>query len=114
LSRIDVCVPAELADDITQCPGIEVTSTRRSGTWQIASDVLSSASLTISLLQGPETLAYLAGRLQSLLHRRRGKQSTVDVDAVGPGGEMRLTINGDADLAEITELLRNTVFGSDE
>jgi hypothetical protein len=36
------------------------------------------------------------------------------VDAVGPGGEMRLTINGDADLAEITELLRNTVFGSDE
>lgn len=114
MSTIDVCVPAELIDEASPYPGIRVASARRSGSWQIASDVLAGASLTITLLQGPQTLAYLAERLHGLIHRRRGNQETIHVDAVGPGGEMRLTIVGDADLAKLTELLRTTVFGSDE
>ena len=114
MASIEVSVPADLAEALNGAVGIAPARGRRSGTWQIMADVVAGATVTISLLQAPQTLADVASRLQSLLKRQTSKSRAIQLDAKGPGGEMRLTISDTTELSEITELLRNTIFHIEE
>ena len=93
MASIEVSVPADLAEALNGAVGIAPARGRRSGTWQIMADVVAGATVTISLLQAPQTLADVASRLQSLLKRQTSKSRAIQLDAKGPGGEMRLTIS---------------------
>ncbi len=113
MASIELTVPEELATALAGIPGVERSaSSRRSGTWQIVAEILAGTSVTISLLQAPQTLTDVAQRLHGLLRGRVKDGRAIHIDAVGPGGEMRLTIDGHTDLDDVTELLRSTVFDS--
>ncbi|MDQ3406287.1 MAG: hypothetical protein M3548_23315 [Actinomycetota bacterium] len=107
-----VKVPDELANELV-AEGLATTPVgRRSGTWQLIATWAAGTGTTISLLQGPQTIGYLARKLRSLFQRDhdKGTPEQAYVEAKGPGGQMRFLVTASTTKEEIEHLLRSTLF----
>ncbi|MEV0650957.1 hypothetical protein AB0I28_37470 [Phytomonospora sp. NPDC050363] len=109
---IRVEVSRELAELLIRDGVATEPEGRRSSGWALVIDVLTPVTMVISLLQAPQTLADVATRVSLLLNRpaRSSGGQGVQIDAIGPGGQLRGTFPSGATVAEITELLAKTVF----
>ncbi|MFD6969295.1 hypothetical protein [Streptomyces sp. NPDC059979] len=109
---IKMSVPGELAELLVAEGYATPTRGRRSSQWGLDGDFIGGTATVISLLQAPQTVAYLAGVIRSLASRRRDgrvdDRSRMYVEAVGPHGQIRF--DGEATVEEIERLLRRTIL----
>jgi hypothetical protein len=113
--KIRIKVPAALGEALID-EGIATEATgRRSTGWELAVDLLGPVTMAISLLQAPQTVSDVAGRIRGLL-QRPGSAAGGDIviDAVGPYGQARRRFPADATVEEIMEFLEATVMKSDD
>ena len=108
-SKVTIKVPDELVTELIAAGFAEDTTARRSGNWELAANWLTATGTVISLLQGPETVTWLA---KALLNRKKTKpQGQVHyLEARGEEGELRIPITDDTSFADIERLLTATIF----
>jgi hypothetical protein len=109
-------IPDELVNELVAA-GLATTPTgRRSGTWQVLATWASGAGTAISLLQGPQTISYLARQLRSRFQQPNNQESAEQayVEAKGPGGQIRFPVNANTTTEEIERLLTATLFPDDK
>jgi hypothetical protein len=109
-------LPSEIASALVEDGFATDAGTRRSSTWQVIVSVATGASTTISLLQGPQTVAYVAEKIKDLFRRKPASKRSGDefyVEAMGPQGQMRIRVTADTPVEEVVKLLEATVFDSD-
>jgi hypothetical protein len=111
---IRIKVPAELGEALI-AEGVATEATgRRSSGWELAVDLLGPVTMAISLLQAPQTVSDVAGRIRRLLQRsERTAGDAVVIDAVGPYGQARRRFPADATAEEIMEFLEATIMKPD-
>ncbi|AQT70465.1 MULTISPECIES: hypothetical protein [Streptomyces] len=109
---IKMRVPGELAELLIAEGYATPTRGRRSSQWGLDGDFIGGTATVISLLQAPQTVAYLAGVIRSLASRRRADRgpdrSRMCVEAIGPHGQIRF--EGEATVEEIERLLARTIL----
>lgn len=107
-------VPQELADALVSEGFAEVPPGRRSTTWEILATFATGSATTISLLQGPQTLSFLARACLSLAKRPAAAplpQARLGyLEATGKKGQIRMPIGPDTTPEQIEHLLRSTIF----
>ncbi|MET7375580.1 hypothetical protein [Micromonospora arida] len=114
VETITLRVPQELADVLVSEGSAEVPPGRRSTTWEIVATFATTSATTISLLQGPQTLGYLARACLSLARRRTAtpapRAELGYLEAVGKGGHIRMPIFPHTTPEQVEHLLRSTIF----
>jgi hypothetical protein len=107
-AKVLVRIPSDLVAELVAEGLAEAAAPRRSGGWEIAATWFTTTGTVISLMQGPETVTWLA---RALLARRKPKQGKVAyLDAKGPGGELRIPVTELTSLEDVERLLLATVF----
>lgn len=109
MTTVRVRVPEELARAIEGIDGVTPAAARRSS-WQIAVDVLTSATAVITLLQAPQTLADVSSRIHRLFTDSRRDNESITIEMIGPGGQVRIEFTEDTDIGDIERLSRGTFF----
>jgi hypothetical protein len=110
-------VPGELADGLVENGLAEKIAGRRSSTWQVLASVATGTGTMISLMQGPQTVAYLATKIKNLFDRNSASSKISEpryLEATGPQGQVRIPVSPDTSVDEIATLLKATVFAPDE
>jgi hypothetical protein len=113
--KIKVLLPKELADELASGGFAEIRQMARSATWELVWAAASTATEIVTLMQTPETVKTFAASCLRLARRSETKKEQ-RLDAVGPGGEMRLIIRPDTDFHEVERFLTKVLFtdtGSD-
>lgn len=113
MTVIRVTMPEEVAAALADIEGVDVSQARRSG-WLLASDVLTGATTTLALLQAPQTISDIAGRVHGLFAKRKRDAGSIVVEAKGPHGQLRIKFTDGTDVAEIEKLLRGTIFEAED
>ncbi len=111
---ITIEVPDELAKLLIADGLASVVDFRRSPTWKLLADFAGGAATTVSLLQAPETVSYLAESCRTMAdrwHKRKGKEAhLLHLEAIGPRGQIRISLDATTSVGEIEHLLRQTIF----
>ncbi|AHH97881.1 hypothetical protein [Kutzneria albida] len=110
--KILVRVPDDLVPELVAAGLAEQATTRRSGNWEVVASWLTGAGTVISLLQGPETIGWLA---KALFKRKKDnpRASTQYLTAKGEAGELRIPITESTSVEDIERLLTATLFPAD-
>jgi hypothetical protein len=109
---VDARVPADLADELIADGLAQFTTERRSSVLTILTDGTSIAAVTISLLQGPSTIAQVSKSIKRwFLERRRGTTDPGTLIIVFK--DVTLNFDGDSEtniVAAITSVLRDAML----
>lgn len=112
-TKIKIAIPKELADELASDGVAMVQRQSRSAAWQLVLTATSTAAVVVTLLQAPETLNNFARGCLKII---RKKPQGVDqiIHAVGPGGELRLTVTSETDFQEVKQFLEKVLFPREE
>lgn len=111
VNTIEIGVPADLADILYESGLARESPDYRSSIPQLIADGLTVATTTISLAQGPLTVAQTAGMIRKWRETRRLRgQNRVKISIDGARGHLEFEIDEKADIDEIAAQIRNAMF----
>ena len=103
---IQLQVPAELAD-LMVSDGMAIKPTTRGPAWELVVTGLSSASVIISLLQGPDTFS----RLAQMVKEKFGSGNGVSIELKANGRRHTIVVRDDSDLEQLTQKIQDILEG---
>lgn len=111
---IRVQVPAQLGAVLLADGIATIGPDRRSSTWQLLASWAGGGATVVSLLQTPQVVSDLAERCCAFATKFRHSSSVpsgrMHLEAVGPKGQLRISLDADTSILEIEQLLRRTIF----
>jgi hypothetical protein len=108
-SELTLRLPKLLADELASAGLAEIRQADRASSWELVYPVASSAAVMVTLFQTPETLKSVAAGCRRLL-KRASSENADWLEAVGPGGQLRLRVTPETDLTDLVEFLKRTIF----
>lgn len=112
---IDITVPSDMAE-LFVAEGLgRITVGRRSITLQVLAEISSATSVTVTLLQGPATIAQVAKAIKRWTreHRKSAPRSDRLTIRSITMGEVRI-IDDNTDVAVVIEILQSVVSSDSE
>jgi hypothetical protein len=108
-SELTLKLPKALADELVSEGLAEPQETDRSSGWELVYQMASSAAVVVTLFQTPATLKGVAAGCKRLL-KQAGPGNDDRLEAIGPGGQLRLRITPETDLTDFEDFLKRTIF----
>jgi hypothetical protein len=108
-SELTVKLPKPLADELALEGLAETQDTDRASGWELVYQMTSSAAVVVTLFQTPATLKSVATGCKRLF-KRASPDKDDRLEAVGPGGQLRLRVTPETDLTDFEEFLKRTIF----
>jgi hypothetical protein len=102
-------LPKLLADELVLEGLAEIQEPDRASGWELVYPVASSAAVVVTIFQTPATLKSVAAGCRRLL-KRASPEDGDRLEAVGPGGQLRLRVTQQTDLADLEQFLKRTIF----